>query len=173
MDWLIDWLSDWLIDWLVDWVIDHYTNEGKIIKKLVNSYVESHICHTRSWSLTVFCRSLSSNHVSVTALLRWAGLAWCMVRRSAGKRKDAGSIPRFRSPSSSKMGELWTVSWLCPNCTWKRNDNTSQMKSVVFMYAKNPILGNNLGDPAPPNETLKWLTSLPIIKLEIILMVTL
>ena len=33
-----------------------------------------------------------------------------VVKRSAGKRKDAGSTPRFGSPFSFKNSDLWTLS---------------------------------------------------------------
>ena len=62
------------------------------------------------------------------AIRHWLGLD---VRRSAGKRKDAGSIPRFGSPFSLK-------------------------KKVIYGHRLVTLL-------CIINETLKWLTSLPIL----------
>ena len=53
-----------------------------------------------------------------------------VVRRSAGKRKDAGLTPRFGSPLSSKIV-------ICGHCF-------ATLPSTI-------------------NETVKWLTSLPIL----------
>ena len=65
----------------------------------------------------------------------WAGLAWWWLRRSFGKRKDAGSTPRFGSPFFKKKWFMYMHCLVILPCTI--NDTLQWLTSTSLVHLNN------------------------------------